>query len=85
MRNEDFMHMVRQQAEAHSDGFKEALKWMREPEDIEDHKNDLKLSVKHPYWQPQIDDRALRIMEGQLEVLKAMYEKGATAVPEMSE
>jgi hypothetical protein len=44
-RNRRFLHMVRQRAKAHEDGYKEALKWMREPENIDDHENDLAVSV----------------------------------------
>ena len=62
--------MVRQQAQAHRHEYKDALRWMKEPARIEDHENDLKLSVKHPYWQPRLDDRALRIIEGQVELLR---------------
>ena len=59
-------------AQSHAAEWVEALGLVREPERIEDHENDLKLSVKHPYWQPHIDDRALRIIEGQVELLREL-------------
>lgn len=57
-------------AQDHAAEWVEAIGMMRGCENIEDHMNDLKLSVRHPYWQPRIDDRVLRIIEGQLELLR---------------
>lgn len=67
-------------AQEHAAEWVEALGLMKEPDGLEKIENDVKYSVKHPYWKPHIDDKALRIMEAQMEVLKAMYALGEEAV-----
>jgi hypothetical protein len=66
---------VRKQAAAHGDGYVEALKWMKEPERIENHINDMALSVEHPYWRGDKEERerVLSILDRQLELLRVIY------------
>ncbi len=75
MNGHDFRHLVRKQAAAHGDGYVEALKWMREPEDIENHINEMALSVEHPYWRGDKEERerVLNILDHQLELLRVIY------------
>jgi hypothetical protein len=82
MRKEDFLHLVRQQALAHNEEYVKALKWMKEPEDIERHENDLKVACEHPYWHgtPEEREAALKIMDAQMELLRALFPKQEKAI-----
>ena len=84
MKSEDFRHLARQQALAHNEEYVKALKWMKEPEDIERHKNDKELAVEHPYWRgdKEARDRALAIREGQLRLLEQIMPKRMPRVRE---
>jgi hypothetical protein len=77
MHDTEFLHMIRQQAKADMDGYRKGLKWMKEPESIEDHKNDIKVSEEHPYWHGDKEgqERALAIIEGYLELAKIIMPK----------
>jgi hypothetical protein len=55
---------------------------MKEPEDIERHENDLKVACEHPYWHgtPEEREAALKIMDAQMELLRALFPKQEKAI-----
>jgi hypothetical protein len=77
MRDADFLHMIRQQALAHGVEWKEALEWMKEPLDIENLKarDEMQVAEEHPYWRGDPEERAkvLKVADGVIELLRAMY------------
>jgi hypothetical protein len=82
MTNRAFLHLVREQALAHTEEFVEALKWMKEPGSLERIENDPKYAVVHPYWHgtPEEREAALKIMDAQMELLRALFPKQEKAI-----
>jgi hypothetical protein len=68
-------HALKEEARAHNNGYREALRWMKEPERIEDHENDddPNLVTVHPYWKPEHTDRYLGLVEANLRLLRAIW------------